>query len=79
MPLKKAEQVASLLRLDPCDEMAPVATLQLLEPLFATIVFLSTGLFPAAVRRMPAPNDAVLLLIVTFVRVSVMPGELVAA
>jgi hypothetical protein len=51
-----------------------VATLQLLLPLPAKIVFFSTGSLPAVTRRRPAPVAAELLLIVTFVRLRMIPA-----
>ena len=73
-PVPEKAQVASLLRLCPSDVIAPVATLQLLLPLFARSVFFSTGSFPAVTRRMPAPLVAELWLIVTFVRLRMIPA-----
>jgi hypothetical protein len=73
-PVPAKAQVASLLRLCPSDVIAPVATLQLLVPLLARSVFFSVGLFPAVVRRIPAPLVAELWLIVTFVRLRMIPA-----
>jgi hypothetical protein len=74
-PVAAKAQVASLLRLWPSELIAPVATLQLLAPLFASSVFFSTGSLPAATRRRPAPFVAALLLMVTFVNVRKIPAN----
>jgi hypothetical protein len=74
-PVAANAHVASLLKLCPSEVIAPVATLQLLAPLFASSVFLRTGSLPAVTRRRPAPFVAELLLIVTFVRVSTIPAS----
>ena len=73
-PVPVKAHVASLLKLWPCELITPVATLQLLLPLFARSVFFSTGSFPTLTRRMPAPFVAELLLIVTFVRRRTIPA-----
>jgi hypothetical protein len=74
-PVAANAHVASLLKLCPSEVIVPVATLQLLAPLFARTVFFRTGSFPAVTRRRPAPFVAELLLIVTFVRVSTIPAS----
>jgi hypothetical protein len=76
-PAEAKAHVASLLRLCPSELMLPVATLQLLLPLLATIVFFRMGSLPAVVRRKPPPVVAELLLIVTLVRVNTMPAAAV--
>jgi hypothetical protein len=54
--------------------MLPPLALQSPPLLLATIVFLSTGSFPDVVRRIPPPEFAELLLIVTLVSVRATPA-----
>jgi hypothetical protein len=76
-PVAASGQVASLLRLCPSELILPVERLQLVAVLPAIMVFLRIGSLPAVVRRSPPPVFAELLLIVTLVRVSAIPGAIV--